>query len=112
MKVTKNVAIALLMCGVLAACADNTGAIDQMGHNGFDRMACNDFAALAKDMKFGAVTLAQAQERAAKLLDESSKGGAQAAVRQAGTDFAASLALGNQQAIGAATVKFQQACAF
>jgi hypothetical protein len=108
MRATKGLAV-LLLGIVLAACTDNTGAIDQEGHNGFDRMSCNDFTALAKDVKYGAVNQAQARAAAAKL-DDTAEHGGDPEVRQASAHLTAAYRANNRARVDAALAEFENAC--
>lgn len=103
-------ALAVLLLGiVLAGCTDNTGAIDQEGHNGFDRMTCTDFASLAKDVKFHAVTVAQARDEA-EAVGKTSQHGGDPTVRQAGNHLVSAYKANNPQGIVTALAEFQKAC--
>ena len=108
MRATKGLAV-LLLGIVLAGCTDNTGAIDQEGHNGFDRMTCDDLTTLARDAKHGAVTVAQAAVIAEKVRDNAEHGG-DPMVRQAGNHLVTAYNSKNHARIVAALAEFEKAC--
>jgi hypothetical protein len=108
MKATKGLAV-LLLGIALAGCTDNTGAIDQEGHNGFDRMSCNDFTALAKDVRHGVMTVAEARVAANKL-DQAAAHGGDPMVRQAGSHLVDAYKSNNHARIVSALAEFEKAC--
>jgi hypothetical protein len=108
MRAKKGLAV-LLLGIVLAGCTDNTGAIDQEGHNGFDRMTCDDVTTLARDAKHGAITVAEAAVIAQKVRANSEHGG-DPMVRQAGNHLVSAYDSMNHARIVAALEEFQQAC--
>ena len=108
MTATKGLAV-LLLGILLAGCTDNPGAIDQEGHNGFDRMTCTDFASLAKDVKYHAVDFTQAKGEADRVAANSQHGG-DPDVRKAGSTLVKAYRTDNTQAITAALAQFQKAC--
>ena len=111
MNTTRYGVVALLTCLALAGCADNTGAIDDMGHNGFDKMTCTDFKALAMDVQYGTVTAAALRDRVQQLSDEAGKA-ADPAVRRATATYTATLLAGNRKASTTAAAAFAKICMF
>jgi hypothetical protein len=94
---------------LLTGCTDNTGAIDQAGHNGFDRMACTNFATMANEVKHNAMTVTDAKTEADKLA-ATTAGAGDPMVRQAGSRLAAAYKVADPKAVAAAILQFQSAC--
>jgi hypothetical protein len=110
MKATRGLALLIFGIGLcLTGCTDNTGAIDQEGHNGYDKMACTDFSTIANEVTHGAMTVADARSEAAKLNDTSQRGG-DPMVRQAGSQLANAYRANNPQAVSSAMAQFRSAC--
>jgi len=113
MSPTRALAVVLLVATgwSLAACTDDTGAIDQEGHNGYDRRACTRFAAMANDVTHGALSTPQAQGAAVQLAGTSGHGG-DPKVRRAGSDLADAYRAGDTRRVAAAMAEFRAACAW
>jgi len=100
------------MLGVLlTGCTDNTGAIDQEGHNGYDRMACTNFAAMANDVRHNAITTDQANAVAQQLAATSQRGG-DVRIRTAGGRLADAYRARDTAAVTVAIADFTAACAW
>jgi len=103
---------AAVMLGVgLTGCTDDSGAIDQKGHNGYDLKACTQVAALANDVSHGAVTPSQAGAEAERIAGESDRAG-DVAVRRAGVRLRTAYRAGDARATGEAFAGFAAACAW
>jgi hypothetical protein len=111
MKASRGLAVAVSVAAGLAltACTDDTGAIDQLGHNGFDRMACTQFATMANDVRHDAMTVRQARVYADQLAATSQRGG-DPNIRQAGTDLADAYRRNSPAQLSKAMAEFQSAC--
>jgi len=96
---------------LLAGCADNTGAIDNEGHNGYDRMTCNDLKVLAMDVQYGALAPADRPDRVQQLRDEASKA-ADPVVRQSASTYLDALISGNRNQIATTITAFTKICRF
>jgi hypothetical protein len=110
MTASRGLAVAVVSAALsLSACSDNTGAIDQLGHNGFDRMACNSFATMANDVRHNAMTVSQARATVDQLAAMSQRGG-DPNIRQAGTDLAGAYNRNSPAELTKAMAEFQAAC--
>jgi hypothetical protein len=107
-KATRGLAV-LLLAALLAGCSDETGAIDQLGHNGYDQVACDGFTTLAKEARFGAMGMPDLRAEAAKLATTASHAG-DPNVRQAGSQLAAAYSTNNSRGVAVAMTAFQKAC--
>src|SRR5689334_8797219 len=104
------VVLAALTAGAaLAGCTDNTGAIDQKGHNGYDKMACTSFTSMARQAQYGALTPAQALDAAVQVAATAQRAGSPA-VRTAGGRLADAYRAQDSQAVTAAIAAFKAAC--
>jgi hypothetical protein len=110
MKASRGLAVAIVAAGLsLSACTDDTGAIDQLGHNGFDRMACTGFAAMANGVRHDAMTVSQARTTAEQLAATSQRGG-DPNIRQAGADLVDAYRRNSMALLTRAMAEFQSAC--
>jgi len=96
---------------LLTGCTDNTGAIDQEGHNGYDRMACTNFAAMANDVRHNAIGRDAASAQADQIAGWSQRGG-DVRIRQAGGKLADAYHAKDTGAVTAAIDEFTAACAW
>jgi len=114
MKATRGPALLLsvgMLVVTLTACTDNTGAIDQAGHNGFDRMTCTGFATMDNEVTHGAMSNDQARAQAEQLAATARTSG-DPLVRQAGADLAAAYRTADAKAVAKARAEFKAACAW
>jgi hypothetical protein len=93
----------------LAGCTDNTGAIDQKGHNGYDKMACTSFTSMAREAQYGALTPTQALDAALQVAATAQRAGSPD-VRAAGGRLADAYRTQDSQAVTAAIAAFKTAC--
>src|SRR5690242_18163265 len=104
------VALAVLATGApLAGCTDETGAIDQKGHNGYDKQACTSFTSMARQAQYGALTPNQALDAAVQVAATAQRAGSPA-VRAAGGKLADAYRAQDSQAVTAAIAAFKVAC--
>jgi hypothetical protein len=111
MKVTRGLTVASLLLAsvVLTACADNTGAIDQKGHDGYDLMACNKFRSMANEVEHDAITAARAVTDSAQIQDWARRGG-DPRMKEASLRLKAAYAAGDLQAAQTAIADLKVAC--
>jgi hypothetical protein len=109
MRATLAGAAVLIVCAALTACADNTGSIDDMGHNGYDRMTCEDFKDLAMDVEYEMLSQAEGAQRA-KALGAEAGHAADAAVKQAASQYVTAFLAGDREKRDATIKPFMQAC--
>jgi hypothetical protein len=107
MKVAAAGAVAF-MCIALTGCADQTGEIDPQGHNGFDRMTCQDSKAFAFDVMCGTVT-SMDEGRIQQIATEMKQAG-DADIRQASGALIAGYRAGNRRALTAAAASLAKVC--
>jgi len=94
---------------LLTGCTDDTGAIDQKGHNGYDQRACSDVAAMANDVRHDAMTVGQASAEADRLAATAQRGG-DPMVRAAGAHLAAAYHPRDPRKVSRALTEFATAC--
>jgi hypothetical protein len=101
--------VVALICLVLAGCADQTGEIDTMGHNGYDRDTCRDSKAFALDVMYGTVSSASWRQRIQDISGEMKKA-SDADIRTATDALIAGYQSGNRTAVRTAVVSLVKAC--
>jgi hypothetical protein len=110
-KRTTTCAAIALACLAIAACADNTGAVDDLGHNGFDRMACSDLKILTFDVEYEPAGVAQRSGEAKSLREEAGKAG-DPQVRAMATEFLTALDSGDRTEVSASAKQAVKICSF
>jgi major membrane immunogen (membrane-anchored lipoprotein) len=108
---TTTWALAALVCVSLAGCADNTGAMDDKGHNGYDEMTCQDVKILAYDLEHSQLAPSERASRTQQVKDVSAKAG-DPAVRQLASAFVKVAAQGDAKVISSAGPGVEKICSF
>jgi len=94
---------------LLAGCSDATGAVDAMGHNGYDVLTCTQGKALAMDMEHGTLAVSSLQARLSDLRAKSDKASDEG-IRQSATSLIAAYLAQDTGAAEAATTSLLRAC--
>jgi hypothetical protein len=103
---------AVAFVGILVTgCTDNTGAIDQAGHNGYDRMACRAFTSMANDLQHNAITVDQATAEANRIGADAGQAG-DPRVRQAGSSLRNAYLTHDRTHVAEAVADFTRACSW
>lgn len=95
----------------VSGCADLSGAVDDLGHNGYDKQTCADFKNLAMDVQYAAVPRAAGLERARALVQESAKA-SDLVIRQGVQDYAAAYANNDKNRQTTVTTSLMRVCRF
>lgn len=108
MKVAMTGAI-VVMCIALAGCGDQTGEIDTLGHNGYDRDTCDDSKAFALDVLYGTVLVANWRERVDHI-EGMAKRAADAKIKGAAGALISSYEKGDRAGVSTAVNSLVKAC--
>jgi hypothetical protein len=107
----RSVLVGILLTVLLAACTDDSGAIDGEGHNGYDVKACTDLVVMASGVNLDALTQPQASAEAERIGQKADRAG-DASVREASGRLRAAYRANDPQAASDALTDFASACAW